>query len=78
MMRLKVTLEIEVEDVPAQEQIDCGMVGESEIMKVSDFEPMEIANVLQTETPEMWENFFAGSDVWATFKTVKVTDATAL
>lgn len=71
-MKIQVLLEIEVGDIPAEDQIFGGFVGENEVMKACDYEASEIVSVLETNGGDIWLDHFGGSDIFASFDRVTV------
>lgn len=75
MPKLLVTLEIDVRDISEDEQKEYRWDDDCEIVSATDYEPMELAEVLNSEYPEVWQEHFAGTDVWASFEFVTAKKA---
>ena len=67
-------MEMEVSDMSEAEQREF-LADDEEIVKVSDYSAEDIAEILNTDIPEMWTEHLAGSSIWANIDRTTVISA---
>jgi hypothetical protein len=74
-VKIKIVLEMEVSDVPDDEQHEL-LMDDEDIAKASDYSAIDIAEILETDgCPDMWTEFLAGGGVWVNIDKTTVTSA---
>lgn len=77
MKTLLITIEIDVEDLPAEvlKEIMEDVPSDEHLPTIADYEPGEVAEVLNMMTPETTAELFGGSDIYAQFSDSRVLSA---